>query len=127
MKIVKYRFPRLSLTSRRSSANQTRPLPPPLRKKALLIGIQNIRQKAVETTQEDVENTAEEDVNDDPKQKTKKKQKDRDKESAPKAAELKGPHRDVMQMKELLIGALYFDILFLLPKVFLPLSRRLPL
>jgi hypothetical protein len=36
-----------------------------------------------------------------------KKKKQKDKEGAPKAAELKGPHRDVMQMKELLIGALY--------------------
>jgi len=41
----------------------------------------------------------------------KKQQKDKDslllKRELPKAAELKGPHRDVMQMKELLIGALY--------------------
>jgi hypothetical protein len=96
-----------------------------LRKRALLIGIQNIRQEAVEITQENNERTAEEVVNAVPKR---KKQKDGDnKEEAPKAAELKGPHRDVLQMKELLIGALYHDILFLLPKGFLPLSRRLPL
>ena len=45
-----------------------------------------------------------------------------------KAAALKGPHRDIMQMKQFLIGALYHDIPFLLPaKVFSPLSRRLPL
>jgi hypothetical protein len=110
MKIIKYRYPRLSLPSR-LSANQTH-LPPPLKKKALLIGIQSIRQEAVEIAQEDDdERTAEkEDVNAIPKRKKKEKQKD--KEEAPKAAGLKGPHRDVFQMKELLIGTLYHDIIF---------------
>ena len=106
MKILKYRFPHLSLTSRRSSENGTQPPPPSLKKKALLIGIQNIRREAVETTRENVEKTAGEDVDDGLKQEKKKKQKDRDKESAPKAAELNGPHHDIMQMKEILIGAL---------------------
>ena len=35
------------------------------------------------------------------------KKKDRYKEGTPEAVELKGSHRDVMQMKQLLIGALY--------------------
>ena len=103
---MKCRFPHLSVPSRRSSlAVQIHP-PPPLRKKALLIGIKKIRQDAVET-QENDEMAAEEDVNAVPKPKKKKKQKDREKEKVPKAAELKGPHHDVMQMRELLIGALY--------------------
>lgn len=113
MKIVKYRFPRLSLPNR-PSTNQTH-LPPPLKKKALLIGIQNTRQQVVEITQEDDERMAEEEVNDAvpiPPAKRKKKKKQKDKEGAPKAAKLKGPHRDVLQMKELLIGALYHDTSF---------------
>jgi hypothetical protein len=99
-----------------------------LKKRALLIGIQSIRQDAVEITQENDERIAEEeDVNAVPKRKKKKKKKDRDKEGAPEP-ELKGPHRDVMEMKQLLIGALYHDISFLLPaKVFSPFSRRLRL
>lgn len=104
MKIIKYRFPRLS---RRPTANQTQPSPPPLKKRALLIGIQKMRQDVVETPQENDERIAEEDVNAASKRKKKKKQKDKDKEEAPKSAELKGPHRDVMHMKQLLIGALY--------------------
>lgn len=104
MKIIKYRFPRLS---RRPTAIQTQLSPPPLKKRALLIGIQKIRQDGVETTQENDERTAEEDVNPASKRKKKGKQKGKDKEEIPKAGELKGPHRDVMQMKQLLIGALY--------------------
>ena len=110
MKIVKCRFPRLSLQFQ-LSPNQTQPPPPPLKKKALLIGIQDIRQDTAEIIQENGERLAE-DVKSVPKRKNKKKQKDRDKEGAPKAEELKGPHRDVMQMKQLLIGALYHAILF---------------
>lgn len=108
MKIVtgKCRCPRLSLRPS-GSANQTHPHSPPLRKKALLIGIQNIRQDPVEITQEKVERTAEKDVNAVPKPKKKKKQKGRNKGKAPKVGALRGPHCDVMQMKELLIGALY--------------------
>ena len=60
-------------------------------------------------TQENDGLTAEEDVNPASKRKKKKAQKDRDKEGAPKAAKLKGPHRDVMEMKELLLSALYHD------------------
>lgn len=121
MKIIKYRLPH---PGRRSSASQTQP--PPLRKKALLIGVQNLRQDPDEITQENHERTAKgelEDMDAAPRQKKKKKkQKDRDKERTPKAGVLKGPHHDVLEMKQLLIGALYHDILFLLPKVFLPLS-----
>ena len=103
MKIIKHRFPRLSL---RTSVNQSQP-PPPLKKKALLIGIQNVRQDAAEVTQEISERTAEEDANTVPKRRKKKKEKDRIKEGTLEEPELKGPHRDVMQMKQLLIGALY--------------------
>jgi hypothetical protein len=81
-----------------------------LRKKALLIGIQKTREDAVETSEVNDERTTEEDVNSVPKRRRKKKA--RDKERAHKSAELKGPHRDVMQMKELLIGAFTIDILF---------------
>lgn len=127
MKIIKYR---LSHLGRRSSANQTRHPPPPLRKKALLIGVQNLRLDPDEITQEKHEratNDEPENVDAAPRRKKKKKQKDRDKEGTPKAGVLKGPHRDVLEMKQLLIGALYHVILFLLPKVFLPLSRQIPL
>ena len=62
-----------------------------LKKKALLIGIQSIRRDAVEITQENVERVE-------------------DRES-PKSAELKGPHRDVIQIKRLLVGALYHSLL----------------
>ena len=59
--------------------------------------------------QENDEGAAEEDVHIAPKRKNKKAQKDRDKERAPKAPEaqeLKGPHRDVLEMEQLLISAL---------------------
>jgi hypothetical protein len=108
MTIIKYQPPGHSL---RHSANQTQPPSPPLKKKALLIGIQKIRQDAVESTQDNYERTAEEDENAVPKRKNNLKEKEKErhtsKEGAHKAADLKGPHRDVMQMKELLIGALY--------------------
>ena len=106
MKVNKHRFPRLSL----QSSHQTQP-PPPL-KKALLIGIQNVRQDTAEITQEQEndEMAAEEDVHIAPKRRNKKAGKDRDREGVPKAPEapeLKGPHRDVLEMKQLLISALY--------------------
>lgn len=108
MKIIKHLFSR---PGRRASANQS----PPLRKKALLIGIQSIRQ-VIQGNHERTSKDVLEDVNAVPKQKNKKKKKDRETEGALKAAELKGPHRDVLEMRELLISALYHDILFLQPK-----------
>lgn len=91
---IKHLFPRLGL---QSSPNQRQPSPPlrsKLRKKALLIGIQN-------------DEMAAEDVHVAPKRKIKKAQKDRDKERAPEALELKDPHRDVLEMEQLLISAFY--------------------
>ena len=93
---------------------------PPLRKKALLIGIQNIRQgTTVDITKEKYERDSEakEDVNIAPaKPKKKKAQKDRNKKKVPKAPELRGPHREVLEMEQLLISTLYHDsILFRLP------------
>jgi hypothetical protein len=52
-----------------------------MRKKALLIGIRKIRKEK------------------------KKAQKDRVKEAAPETSELKGPHRDVLEMEQLLLSA----------------------
>lgn len=107
MKIIKHLFPRLNLWS---SPNQTRS-PPPLKKKALLIGIRNVRHDTAEITyeQENDERAAEEDVHFAPKRKKKKAQKYRDGRApeAPEAPELKDPHRDVLEMTQLLIGALY--------------------
>jgi hypothetical protein len=71
----------------------------PLKKKALLIDIQSIRQEEVEIAQDNDERTG-----------FRNGKKEKDKKGAPKEAELKGPHHDVtMQMKELqvLVGALY--------------------
>jgi hypothetical protein len=105
---IKYLIPRLSLSGRHLANESKPPSPPltsPLRKKALLIGIQKTREDAVETCQDNDERTTEEDVNAVPKRKRKKK--DRDNEGAHKTEELKGPHRDIMLMKEFLIGALY--------------------
>ena len=83
-----------------------------MKKKALLIGIQNVRQNMIQITQENDERAAEdseEDVHIASKRKKKKAQKER----APKS---RGPHRDVLEMEQLLIGALYHDsTLFLLP------------
>jgi hypothetical protein len=106
MKIIKYRFPRLS---RRSSVPAQ--LPPPLRKKALLIGIRTVRD-AVEETQDTLKRLPEDREQDDVKvdSKPKKKREHRDK-GARKEPALKGPHRDVLDMKQLLIGALCPDIL----------------
>ena len=103
---MKCRFARLTNSLRLSPlAIQTKPPPIPLKKRALLIGIQSIRQDALQITQGDGEGIAEEDVNAVPKRK-KKKKKDKDKEGTTEAAELKGPHRDVMEMRQLLIGTL---------------------
>ena len=113
MKITndKRRIPRLSIPTRpSSSAIQTPSLTRSKKARALLIGVKKVRQDAVEITQENDEKPAEEeDVNavPKPKKEEKKKQKNRDKEKAPEEPELKGPHHDVLQMKELLIGALY--------------------
>ena len=112
MKIIKRLFPCLQ-----SSPKQTQRVPP-LRKKALLIGIQNIRQgTTVDITKEKYEREAKEDVNIAPaKPKKKKAQKDRNKKKVPKAPELRGPHREVLEMEQLLISTLYHDsIFFLLP------------
>ena len=107
MKIIKHLFPHLNLWS---SPNQTQS-PPPLKKKALLIGIRNVRHDTAEITyeQENDERAAEEDVHFAPKRKKKKAQKYRDGRApeAPEAPELKDPHRDVLEMTQLLIGALY--------------------
>ena len=102
---MKCRFARLT-NSLRLSPIQTKPPPIPSKKRALLIGIQSIRQDALQITQGDDEGIAEEAVDAVPKRKKKKKKKDRDKEGTTEAAELKGPHRDVMEMRPLLIGAL---------------------
>jgi hypothetical protein len=75
-----------------SHINFWKPPSLPLKKKALLIGIQGL------INQDNVERTAEEDMNAVPKRKGRK---DRE------APNLKGPHRDVMQVKQLLIGVLY--------------------
>ena len=125
MKIIKHLFPHgLSLRSRPKQS-------PPLRKKALLIGIRKIRQ--VEIPQESGERPPEDDVHI-PKPKKKKKKAQQDDEGAPEAhlpdtPELKGPHRDVLDMKQILIGALYqcYPFSYCLLSVFLTLSRYLPL
>ena len=107
MTFIKHLFPCLN-NSLQSSPKQTQITKPllPLRKKALLIGIQNIRQDTIQITQdsdsEDDERAAEEDVY---------MARDR----AEEGAWLKGPHRDVLEMKQLLISALYHHILFLPP------------
>ena len=88
MKNNKHLFPRLGL---RSSPNQRQPSPP-LRKKALLIGIQK---------------RAAEDMHIAPGRKNMKAQKDPNKERAPEAPELKDPHRDVLELEQLLISAFY--------------------
>ena len=93
MKIIKRLFPCLS--SPQSSPNQMQPIQvPPLRKKALLIGIQYVRTDTVasEIIQEKDEKAA---AHIAPKRKNKK------------APELRGPHRDVLDMEQLLISALY--------------------
>lgn len=99
MKFIKHRdlFPCL-INSLQSSPNQTQvtqPLPPS-RKKALLIDIQNARQDTIQITQ------AEEDVHIAPRRK-KKAQKDRYEEGA--LLKSKGPHCDILEMKQLLISA----------------------
>ena len=111
MKIIKHLFPRLSLTSR-SCPSQSRPPPPPLRKKALLIGIRRVRQDSVEIPQENGERPAEEDVHIAPKRKKKKEKAAAQKVGAEEPgalkeqAVLKGPHRDVLDMEQILISAL---------------------
>ena len=105
MKIIKHLFPRLSLTSR-SSPSQSRPPPPPLRKKALLIGIRKARQDSVEIPQENGERPAEEDVHIAPKRKKKKKKAAEEPGALKEQAVLKGPHRDVLDMEQMLISAL---------------------
>ena len=107
MKINKY-------LGRRASANQTQSSRPPLKKRALLIGIRNVREDVVEVPQGDQERTTEDGLGDanaapSPKPRKKKKRKDNDTETP----ELKGPHRDVLEMKQLLIGALYHEHPFL--------------
>jgi metacaspase-1 len=69
-----------------------------MRKKALLIGIRKIREDTVEIARENDE----------------RMKKGKGKEAAPKAPELKDPHRDVLEMEQILLSALYHDILFLL-------------
>ena len=105
MKIIKHLFPRLSLTSR-SSPSQSRPPPPALRKKALLIGIRKARQDSVEIPQENGERPAEDDVHIAPKRKKKKKKAAEEPGALKEQAVLKGPHRDVLDMEQMLISAL---------------------
>ena len=81
-----------NFSRRRSSLIPTQPSPP-LKKKALLIGIQTVREDAAEIPQENV-NTL---TGADPK---KKAQEERNEEGI-----LRGPHRDVLDMQQLLIGA----------------------
>ena len=106
MKIIKY-LPRLS---RRSSAPAQ--LAPPLRKKALLIGIRTVREDAVEETQDTLERLPEDREQDDVKvDSMPKKKREHGDKGAHKETALKGPHRDVLDMKQLLIGVLCHDIL----------------
>ena len=123
MKIIKHLFPRLT-GSLRSCPKQS----PPLRKKALLVGIRKIREDSAEIPQENGERPPEDDVHIAPRRKKKKMKarKERDEEGT---RELKGPHRDVLDMKQLLIGALYqcYPFSYCLLSVFLTLSRCLPL
>ena len=92
MKIIKRLFPCLS--SPQSSPNQMQPIQvPPLRKKALLIGIQYVRTDTVAS--EIIHEKAAAHIAPNLKNK--------------KASELRGPspHRDVLDMEQLLISALY--------------------
>lgn len=82
---------------RRPSAIQTQPPSPPLKKKALLIGIQKVRGDEKEERKQHKTKTASE---------SKKKQE------IYKERGLKGPHLDVLDMKQLLIGTLRCDTHF---------------
>ena len=118
MKIIKHLF---HIPGRRPSAIQTQlPPPPPLKKKALLIGIRTVREDANELSQKNDE--AARGDREEGKAKAvpkRKKKKQRDNEGAHKESALKGPHRDVFDMRQLLIGALCHYIPFLMLEAFI--------
>ncbi|KAF8816851.1 hypothetical protein BYT27DRAFT_7181309 [Phlegmacium glaucopus] len=109
MKIIKHRF---HIPGRRPLAIQTQLPPPPLKKKALLFGIQRVREDGNEMTQKNDETTNEDreaKAKAVPKRKKQKKREDRDNERAHKDSVLKGPHRDVLDMQQLLIDVYHYD------------------
>lgn len=124
MKIIKHFFH----PGRRLPPIQTKQPPPAFVKKALLIGIQTVREDSTEVNEEHDNITKEEEnAKGVPKRKKKKKREEKDKGARSKeATPLKGPHHDVLDMRQLLIGASCHDILFLLLNAFL-LNRCLRL
>lgn len=101
MKIIK-------LPGRRLPAIHTQLAPS---KKALLIGIQTIREDAIEVIQENDKITTEDRLNEEAKTASKRKKgKQRENGGRKRGHEtaLKGPHHDVIAMRQLLIGGLSF-------------------